>query len=72
MEVINLTPLEEVKSTLPGIELLMNDKNKQKDTITLTDIDNLEKELNSLSGAGGAGGAGFGSSFEPEMKLNFA
>ena len=67
MEVINLTPLEEVKSTLPGIELLMNDKNKQKDTITLSDIDNLEKELNSLSGAGGSG-----VSFEPEIKLNFA
>jgi hypothetical protein len=63
MEVINLSPLEEVKSTLPGIELLMNDKNKQKDTITLSDIDNLEKELNSLSG---------GVSFEPEIKLNFA
>jgi hypothetical protein len=67
MEVINLSPLEEVKSTLPGIELLMNDKNKQKDTITLSDIDNLEKELNSLSGAGSGG-----ISFEPEMKLNFA
>jgi hypothetical protein len=72
MEVINLTPLEEVKTTLPGIELLMNDKNKQKDTITLSDIDNLEKELNSLSGTGGSGGVGFGSSFEPEIKLNFA
>ena len=47
MEVINLSTLEEVKSTLPGIELLMNDKNKQKDTITLSDIDSLEKELNS-------------------------
>jgi len=69
MEVINLTPLEEVKTTLPGIELLMNDKNKQKDTITLSDIDNLEKELNSLSGAGGSGS---GMSFEPEMKLNFS
>jgi hypothetical protein len=64
MEVINLTPLEEVKTTLPGIELLMNDKNKQKDTITLSDIDSLEKELNSLSGTS--------VSFEPEMKLNFA
>ena len=64
MEVINLTPLEEVKTTLPGIELLMNDKSKQKDTITLSDIDSLEKELNSLSGAS--------VSFEPEMKLNFA
>ena len=42
MEVINLTPLEEVKTTLPGIELLMNDKSKQKDTITLSDIDSLE------------------------------
>lgn len=71
MEVINLTPLEEVKTTLPGIELLMNDKSKQKDTITLSDIDSLEKELNSLSGSGGAGGAGGISWAIPEMKLNF-
>lgn len=47
MEVINL---DEVKpSSLPGIELLMNDKKKEKDTITLSDIDKLESELNSLS-----------------------
>ena len=71
MEVINLTPLEEVNTTLPGIELLMNDKNKQKDTITLSDIDSLEKELNSLSGSGGAGGPGIGSWGMPEIKLNF-
>lgn len=64
MEVINLTPLEEVKTTLPGIELLMNDKSKQKDTITLSDIDSLEKELNSLSGSGVSWGM-------PEIKLNF-
>lgn len=63
MEVINLTPLEEIKTTLPGIELLMNDKKKEKETITLSDIDNLEKELNSLSGPS--------VSFEPEIKLNF-
>ena len=65
MEVINLTPLEEVKTTLPGIELLMNDKSKPKDTITLSDIDSLEKELNSLSGSGASSWA------MPEMKLNF-
>jgi len=65
MEVINLTPLEEIKTSLPGIELLMNDKKKEKETITLSDIDNLEKELNSLSGSGSV-------SFEPEIKLNFA
>ena len=64
MEVINLTPLEEVKTSLPGIELLMNDKSKQKDTITLSDIDSLEKELNSLSGSGTSWAM-------PEMKLNF-
>ena len=64
MEVINLTPLEEVKTTLPGIELLMNDKSKPKDTITLSDIDSLEKELNSLSGSGTSWAM-------PEMKLNF-
>ena len=63
MEVINLTPLEEVKTTLPGIELLMNDKSKPKDTITLSDIDSLEKELNNLSGASWG---------PPEMKLNFS
>lgn len=65
MEVINLTPLEEVKTTLPGIELLMNDKNK-KDTITLSDIDSLEKELNSLSGTTPSVSWG-----APEIKLNF-
>ena len=64
MEVINLTPLEEIKTSLPGIELLMNDKKKEKDTITLSDIDSLEKELNSLSGNK--------VSFEPEIKLNFS
>lgn len=64
MEVINLTPLEEVKTTLPGIELLMNDKNK-KDTITLSDIDSLEKELNSLSGTPSVSWGA------PEIKLNF-
>jgi len=70
MEVINLTPLEEVKTTLPGIELLMNDKNK-KDTITLSDIDSLEKELNSLSGTT-TGNSGPSVSWgAPEMKLNF-
>ena len=62
MEVINLTPLEEVKTTLPGIELLMNDK-KKENTIKISDVDMLEKELNSLSGM---------DKFEPEMKLNFA
>uniref|UniRef100_A0A6C0HZ72 Uncharacterized protein n=1 Tax=viral metagenome TaxID=1070528 RepID=A0A6C0HZ72_9ZZZZ len=62
MEVINLTPLEEVKTTLPGIELLMNDK-KKENTIKISDVDMLEKELNSLSGM---------DKFEPEMKLNFS
>ena len=64
MEVINLTPLEEINTSLPAIELLMNDKKKEKDTITLSDIDSLEKELNSLSGNK--------VSFEPEIKLNFS
>jgi len=67
MEVINLTPLEEIKTTLPGIELLMNDKKKEKDTINLSDIDSLEKELNSLSGVGS--GVSWGA---PEIKLNFS
>lgn len=43
MEVINLSSLG------PGIELLMNDKKKEKETITLSDIDKLEMELNDLS-----------------------
>jgi hypothetical protein len=52
MEVINLTPFDEKRSTLPGIELLMNDsKKKEKDTITLSDIDKLEADLNQLSGS---------------------
>ena len=41
MEVINLAPMEEIKvgSSLPGFELLMNDKKKpDKDTIALSDI----------------------------------
>jgi hypothetical protein len=50
MEVINLSAPEEVKISFgPGIELLMNDKKKEKDTITLTDLDKLENELNNLS-----------------------
>ena len=48
MEVINLDEVNP-SSSLPGIELLMNDKKKEKDTITLSDIDKLESELNSLS-----------------------
>lgn len=53
MEVINLSSLDEVKVGVtcgPGIELLMNDKKKEKE-ITLTDLDKLENELNSLSGS---------------------
>jgi hypothetical protein len=50
MEVINLSAPEEVKISFgPGIELLMNDKKKDKETITLTDLDKLENELNNLS-----------------------
>jgi hypothetical protein len=51
MEVINLSGLDEPKSTIPGIELLMNDKKRvdKGDTITLSDIDKLENELNSLT-----------------------
>jgi hypothetical protein len=64
MEVINITPLEDIKSTLPGIELLMNDKKKEKETIKLSDIENLETELNELSGKS--------VSFEPEINLNFS
>ena len=62
MEVINLGAPEEIKvsNSIPGIELLMNDKKKEKETITLSDIDSLENELNNLSGTstfGFGGGA---------------
>jgi hypothetical protein len=52
MEVINLGVPEEVKMTSfgPGIELLMNDKKKEKESsIKLSDLDKLESELNDLS-----------------------
>jgi hypothetical protein len=64
MEVINITPLEDIKITLPGIELLMNDKKKEKDSIKLSDIENLEMELNELSGKS--------VSFEPEINLKLS
>ena len=68
MEVINLSPLDDVKRSLPGIELLMNDKRKEKDTITLSDIDKLEADLNQLSGSEPKV-----SFMEPkEIKLDFA
>ena len=52
MEIVNLTPLDEIKvsSLGPGIELLMNDKkSSDKNTVSISDIDKLENELNSLS-----------------------
>ena len=52
MEVVNLSPLDEIKVTSlgPGIELLMNDKKPQeKHTVSLSDIDRLESELNNLT-----------------------
>ena len=54
MEVIHLSAPDEVKissSFGPGIELLMNDKKKEKETVTLTDLDKLEHELNAHSGS---------------------
>ena len=53
MEIVNLTPLEEIKVTSlgPGIELLMNDKkHSEKSTVSISDLDKLEIELNNLSG----------------------
>jgi hypothetical protein len=47
MEVINLSDTPTV-SFGPGIELLMNDKPK-KETVSVTDLDKLESELNDLS-----------------------
>lgn len=51
MEIVNLTPLDEIKvsSLGPGIELLMNDKRSDKNTVSISDIDKLETELNNLS-----------------------
>jgi len=53
MEIVNLTPLDEVNvsSMGPGIELLMNDNVNKKNTVSISDIDKLETELNSLSGS---------------------
>jgi len=53
MEVINLGAPEEVKvsSFGPGIELLMNDKKKEKEPVKMSDLDKLENELNSLTNA---------------------
>ena len=47
MEVINLSDTPTV-SFGPGIELLMNDKPK-KESVSFTDLDKLESELNDLS-----------------------
>jgi hypothetical protein len=62
MEVIELNGLEEIKlnsdtistssSSLPGVELLMNNKKKDKDKepgIQLSELDTLENELNNLT-----------------------
>lgn len=52
MEIVNLTPLDEVKVSMgPGIELLMNDNVNKKNSVSISDIDKLETELNNLSGS---------------------
>ena len=57
----------------PGIEFLMNDKVKQKsgvrsdDSIGVDDLDNLEDELNDITGRKSNGGF---SSDMPSIKLN--
>jgi hypothetical protein len=52
MEIVNLSPLDDIKLTSlgPGIELLMNDKKgSEKHTVSISDIDKLENELNNLT-----------------------
>jgi len=53
MEIVNLSPLDDLKVTSlgPGIELLMNDKasKSEKHTVSISDIDKLETELNNLT-----------------------
>ena len=52
MEIVNLSPLDEIKVTSlgPGIELLMNDKKGQeRHSVSISDIDKLETELNNLT-----------------------
>jgi hypothetical protein len=52
MEIVNLSPLDDIKVTSlgPGIELLMNDKKPQeRHTVSISDIDKLETELNNLT-----------------------
>jgi hypothetical protein len=53
MEIVNLSALDEVNvsSMGPGIELLMNDNVNKKNSVSISDIDKLETELNSLSGS---------------------
>jgi hypothetical protein len=48
MEVINLSDTPTV-SFGPGIELLMNSEKPKKETVSVTDLDKLESELNDLS-----------------------
>jgi hypothetical protein len=67
MEVINLTPLEEIKTTLPGIELLMNDKKRngfqaQASSVKdLGDLNALDRQMDELTGSfGGASSSSVG------------
>ena len=71
MEIVNLTPLNEVNvsSMGPGIELLMNDNINKKTSVSLSDIDKLETELNNLSGSSEPS-MSFPRTQEPSIKLN--
>jgi hypothetical protein len=72
MEVVNLSSLNEVNLSTagPGIELLMNDNINKKTTVSLSDIDKLESELNNLSGNASEPAMNFPRTQEPAMKLH--
>jgi hypothetical protein len=71
MEIVNLTPLNEASTMGPGIELLMNDNVNKKTTVSISDIDKLETELNNLSGTSEPPVMNFPrTSSEPTIKLH--
>lgn len=72
MEIVNLTALDEVNvsSMGPGIELLMNDNVNKKNSVSISDIDKLETELNSLSGSNDPPSMNFPRMSDPGIKLS--
>ena len=58
----------------PGIELLMNDKRTGSNNINidLGELDNLEKELNEMTGNYGGGGGGGGNQSSTTRSFGFS